>query len=167
MGLGCVRGRAPLSAASSAVSETMQYTGDLGSPGPFLAGRYLLIPHCPREYTSISRASGDPAGSRWPQECHLWPAGPLLQVLPSLPTLAGPDPAGGLWSRGDHPYQCCWFPHPVSGPITAAVGAGAVTGRSLRLSQEEPAQPRLGYRDEEKEAGLQVSAWNSRGYAHH
>lgn len=34
-------------------------------------------------------------------------------------TLAGPEPAGGLWPRGDHPHQCCWLPDPVSGPSQA------------------------------------------------
>lgn len=38
------------------------------------------------------------------------------RCLPCLPTLAGPEPVGGLWPCGDHPHQCCWLSHPVSKP---------------------------------------------------
>lgn len=67
-----------------------------------------------------------PAG---PQEgWHLGPAGPMLQ--PCLPNPAGPEPAGGLWPRGDHPHQCRRLPHPVSGPVHPVQGAGPMPGWS-------------------------------------
>lgn len=84
----------PGPAATSAVSEAMHHIGDLGPPGPCLAGRYFFISHAPENIPPSAEpqealqvragraAEGGPLPACWPML--QVPISPPLQVLSQL-----------------------------------------------------------------------------------
>lgn len=127
--------------------------GDLGPPGPFLAGRFVFrVPRLAKPWESLQLSTGQ--GLRRAERNGISGLlAPCCRCLSCLPTHAGPEPAGGLWPRGDHPYQCCWLPHPVSG-LDHSTAQGQCRVALGTLMGQKPAQPKVRCEDEEKEAGL-------------
>lgn len=101
----------------------------LAVPCFFTAPEHIPPSAEPQESLQVhaERATGVAFLACWPQ-CCLSP--------PCFPALAGPEPARGLWPRGDHPHQCCRLPHPVSGPVTAGGRARVELGTQAQQEQD-------------------------------
>lgn len=121
----------PGPAAPSAVSEPCTTQGTWG-PGT-LPSREVFRNFLAPENIPASRSLGRPCRSCWWGRGRRAASGLLAHAAGARLPPAGPQPAGGLWPRGDRPHQCCRLPRPVSGPVVTRAWptSGWSSGRGL------------------------------------